>query len=930
MLNNSQATENYDFNCDFFQKIIFLKKNKNKMRIKMLALLIVFTVNNAFCQEKWNVYKTYNSKLAGNTIYDIVEDKKGNKWISTDHGVSKFDGTNWSTFNTSNSGLTSNKTGRIKIDKKGNKWIDTDKGICKFDDINWTVYNKMDGVLGGDYLSSFDLDTAGNLWAFSGKIYNYTIGKFDGQQWTKYNANNSIFNGLCWAITIDSLNNKWIGSDKGLFKFDDINWTKFDTTNSQISNNFIKKIKIDQKGRKWIITYHDNQYDKLSIFNDTIWKTFNNSEIVNYSAILNDVTIDQEEKAWVATGNGVARYDGKTWFNYTVNNSPLIDSSNNMISTLNALNVMVDKNNIKWIGTTNGIFTLDTHLPSPPVCDSVFFVKMDKNDSVFCQGFVDLYISEENKMNGYQWSINKRNDSIYSGPFSVVNQYSFNNPLEQGKYEISVIGYDHKGCKSKPTNVIITVLPRPKVKIDKIDSIIYKNAKPIPLKGIPAGGIFFGNGIVGDTLYPTKSNLGLMSITYQYKDSLKCSNTYIKIVAITDTTKNMNNVDYVRFDTSNSGLLNNTINDIAFDKQNICWIGTNNGLTRFDGNIWTTYTTSNSSISNNKINSIALDTLGNKWITTSTFLNELKVDSTWGIFNLTKPTNCIAIDKKNNKWIGTNDGFFKFNELDSSWSQYNHQTIGLSGSIIHAITSSNELVWLGTEKGLTNYNTKWNTTEYLYDSINSNMPTNLVNALLIDAKENIWIGTNKGLCKMNHAEEFSINGTLDYFNTKNSGLLNDTIVSLSLDTNGNILIGTKNGLTIFNGKKWETCLSNKRGNLNSEIISSAIDLHGNKWIGTKNGLYKLKNATTASIKETINNKKILVYPNPAKNNLYVSNLEPHTDIYLLDINGRVIYQETTVSDKLEIKLQESIQKGIYFLQATQNGNLVGSEKIVIE
>ena len=151
-----------------------------------------------------------------------------------------------------------------------------------------------------------------------------------------------------------------------------------------------------------------------------------------------------------------------------------------------------------------------------------------------------------------------------------------------------------------------------------------------------------------------------------------------------------------------------------------------------------------------------------------------------------------------------------------------------------------------------------------------------------------------------------------------------------MDTSGLVYIGTKNGLTTFNGKQWETILSNKRGNTDYEIFSTAIDSEGNKWIGTKNGLYKLKNAITASITKTISKKNILVYPNPAKNNIYVSNLEPNTDIYLLDINGRVIYQETTVSDKLEIKLQESIQKGIYFLQATQNGNLKSSNKIILE
>ena len=863
---------------------------------KLLVISLLFISNVIFCQEKWNVYNINNSKLAGNFIHDIAEDKQGNKWIGTDNGVSKFDGTNWTTFNTSNSGLVSNNALRIKIDNKGNKWISTDKGICKFDDINWTIYNKMDGVVGGDYLSAFTIDTAGNLWAASGDMYNYTIGKFDGKQWTKYNAKNSIFNGLtCWDIAIDSLNTKWIASEKGLFKFDDINWTIYDTTNSQISNNFIKTISIDQKGRKWIITKPDHQFDKISIFNDTTWKNFNNSEIVKPSSTLNDVSIDKDLNAWFSISNGLLKCDGNNWFNYNVNNSPLIDSSNNMLASLSVLNVMVDKNNIKWMGTTKGIFSLDTRLPTPPVCDSVF----------------------------------------YNGPFSVVNQYSFNNPLEKGRYEITVIGYDHKGCQSKPTNIIIKVAPRPKVQIDKIDSIINVNSKPIQLKGLPAGGIFTGNGIIGDTLYPSKSNLGLMSITYQYKDSLKCSNTDVKVVSIIDTTKNIKNVDYIHFDTSNSGLLNNTINDIAFDAQNTCWIATNNGVSTYDNKEWKNYTTSNSKLSNDIVKSIAIDTLGNKWICTNPKnIDEFKVDRLWNNYNVNIQTNKVVVDKQNIKWFATNQGILEFNNSynDSVWDLYNHQNVNLSDSIINSLFSLNNGLVLGTNKGVILFNTTYKTPDFQYDTLNSTISTNKINNVLVDKIGNIWAGTNKGLCKINFGSDYNVNSLVENYTVKNSGLLSDTILSLSTDTSGVVYIATKNGVTTFNGKKWETILSKKRGNNHYEILSMVTDKLGNKWFGTNNGLLKISSTNkTTFINDLESKSKILVYPNPASTSLTIySKNENIKSVSLINVLGQMVLHQELKEVRNDVNL-EGISKGMYVVSFFNDQNeIISSQKLSIE
>lgn len=71
------------------------------------------------------------------------------------------------------------------------------------------------------------------------------------------------------------------------------------------------------------------------------------------------------------------------------------------------------------------------------------------------------------------------------------------------------------------------------------------------------------------------------------------------------------------YTTSNSGLPSNGIASIAFDTNNVKWIGTDNGLAKFDGINWTVYDTSNSQILRYNIVSLAIDMFNVLWLGTN-------------------------------------------------------------------------------------------------------------------------------------------------------------------------------------------------------------------------------------------------------------------------------------------------------------------------
>ncbi len=84
-------------------------------------------------------------------------------------------------------------------------------------------------------------------------------------EWIVYNTENSgLPDGMVTSLAIDKNGNKWIGTHRGLAKFDGVNWTVYNTDNSRLPFNFVFSITIDGHGNKWIGTWlipNSNEWD---------------------------------------------------------------------------------------------------------------------------------------------------------------------------------------------------------------------------------------------------------------------------------------------------------------------------------------------------------------------------------------------------------------------------------------------------------------------------------------------------------------------------------------------------------------------------------------------------------------------------------------------------------------------------------------------
>jgi len=291
----------------------------------------------------WVTFRESNSGLPGNYINHIAIEDGGIKWIATKgSGLVKYDDIDWTVYNTSNSPLPTDDIKFIAIGADGVKWLATSAGLIRFDNFNWTVYDVNNSQIPSDMLTTIAAEDNGDIWIGT---FDAGVVKLSGGTWTVYNTVNSeIKSNVINTIAIDEIGNIWIGTYfAGIAKFTGNDWTIFD----DFSNGDPKtssSIIFDNSGTVWCSIGEVFQEPGGSAFFDGVhWNIlqFLPSDYVLY------VAVDQQNNKWFANeSDGLSKYDGSFWINFTTSNSKLPSDRLSAIA--------IDGADIKWIATQGG------------------------------------------------------------------------------------------------------------------------------------------------------------------------------------------------------------------------------------------------------------------------------------------------------------------------------------------------------------------------------------------------------------------------------------------------------------------------------------------------------------------------------------------------------------------------------------------------
>ncbi len=263
------------------------------------------------------------------------------------------------------------------------------------------------------------------------------------------------------------------------------------------------------------------------------------------------------------------------------------------------------------------------------------------------------------------------------------------------------------------------------------------------------------------------------------------------------------------------GLSQAGINSITQDRFGYIWIGTQEGLNRYDGNDIVVF----------EYDGDNPNSLSNNWI--------------WDIF----------VDREGNLWVGTDGGGLdRYDPETESFIHFRHDPDNpdsLSNNRVRVIHQDHRgFLWIGTDGGgLDRFDP--NTGEFRHFSQllgeQSGLPSDSILAIHEDRQGILWIGTNGGGLAAFNPDTQKI--TLYRHDPGNPGSLgNDYVRVIYEDKDGMLLIGTyEGGLSVFHRESNDfTVYRHIPGNPNSlshnRIRDILQDADGDYWIATDDGL----------------------------------------------------------------------------------------------
>lgn len=317
----------------------------------------------------------------------------------------------------------------------------------------------------------------------------------------------------------------------------------------------------------------------------------------------------------------------------------------------------------------------------------------------------------------------------------------------------------------------------------------------------------------------TKSNFQFLQVLKQLWYRASLSLLILLCFKIAVAQKELN---FIALTTKN-GLSSNTVNAIIQDQQGLVWMGTSDGLNKFDGSNFTVYT-------HNELDSTSI------------------------------PSNtitCLLEDRSGRLWVGTNGGGLAYyNPRLNIFVPFKDGNMGRKNQFnVKALYQDNDgRIWVGTFGGYRVIDPKSLKVKNFEVTALQGIGTNALVVLSFyqDSTHQMWIGTNNGLLKVglrsNKMETF-IQHPLDL-----SSLSDNSVRAITADKQGRLFFCTNNGINMLmpDKKSFRRFMRSASSQSLSEDITYCAKLapDGRLWIGTEDGIgvFDTESMTFSSIK----------------------------------------------------------------------------------
>lgn len=242
-----------------------------------------------------------------------------------------------------------------------------------------------------------------------------------------------------------------------------------------------------------------------------------------------------------------------------------------------------------------------------------------------------------------------------------------------------------------------------------------------------------------------------------------CCRFFICLFLCINTAFAQQSNDRIRRIGVDDGLAGFMVQSISKDKFGYIWIGTNNGLQRFDGISFKTYRAGDDSGLPSSVITrvIYLDPSGNLWVVCNN-RHILRYDYQSDKFTLIKNfpekqvINSIVIDSKQNMWIGGMFGLDLLRATDHTQNPYDKPGTFVKPSIFmktivnKIVEYQDSILFVATDNGIYRFNTGSTDTviaHFTFTTRNYKDLANSISGFIIDRFNSVWISTGNGLIR---------------------------------------------------------------------------------------------------------------------------------------------------------------------------------------
>jgi len=569
--------------------------------------------------------------------------------------------------------------------------------------------------------------------------------------------------------------------------------------NDGLPNNTINDFKTDQFGFLWIATNEGLcRYDSPNNF-----KLFDNTKLGLSSNQIRTIHMTDGNNIWVGSRKGgLSSYnqiDG-SFASYTVDNS---DLTHNDIVCL-----FEDKESNLWVGTEGGLNIYDA------TSDKWVSYDVEPDSEFGLQSEAILSISQDN--NGWTWI------GTWGGSFYLV--------LQDGEYDTSSL----KFRKFKASNDLNAA------NVWRV----FQDSNQRYWIATHNGGLFLMQ--IPEEATNDFDNQEWEPVFHNYKGTLK-DKTNLTSNYIYDINEDMDGNLWLACIQGLNIVTAGQLKDVSTmpDSINKPEIKFTNIL--YDKNL-------KGSLSNSNIYKIYKDDNNMMWFGSSSGINMFSTRSSrFREFDLNRYGNefsnsnvsSLVVDKNDNVWIGTEaNGLLFYNKTDNTVSNVKAELNNLVPENIYSLEISGDTLLMGSgiSLGLFDINSSKYSSYNIPDQYLKNRTNTFNRNILIDSKKRTWLGSEHGLALF--TEDFNF---VDFFTTDPNDSLSisdNSITDIFEDSNHTIWVATYNGLNRVkeeNGMYYFDQIKSKNKEDEFHILSNQVTTINEYkdliYFGSQNGVY---------------------------------------------------------------------------------------------